>query len=31
MNAVTVPEPSSFALALGGIANLLLIRRRRTA
>ena len=29
MNAV--PEPSSFALALGGIANLLLIRRRRTA
>jgi hypothetical protein len=31
MNAVTVPEPSSFALALGGIANLLLFRRRRTA
>jgi hypothetical protein len=23
-----VPEPSSFALAFGGIANLLLIRRR---
>ena len=31
MNAVTVPEPSSFALALGGIANLLLFRRRRAA
>ena len=31
MNAVTVPEPSSFAMVLGGIANLLLFRRRRTA
>jgi hypothetical protein len=26
-----IPEPSSFAMVLGGIANLLLIRRRRTA
>ena len=26
-----VPEPSSFAMVLGGIANLLLIRRRRVA
>jgi hypothetical protein len=24
----SVPEPSSFALVVGGIANLLLIRRR---
>jgi hypothetical protein len=26
-----IPEPSSFAMVLGGIANLLLIRRRRVA
>jgi hypothetical protein len=29
MNAVTaVPEPSTYALVVGGIATLLLIRRR---
>jgi hypothetical protein len=28
INVTTVPEPSTYALVLGGIATLLLIRRR---
>jgi len=31
MNAVTIPEPSSFALVLGGIGSLFFFRRRRAA